>query len=166
MPGARISKHLALDSNILIDLAAEEDYAHTFREEFQQRGYSLWLPPTVAHELLRASETKSDPDAALARAALAQLLDWQIFPVGLSSLDVGIAEAFSRRLICSTLLPPEEFNDGLIVAETSLAAIPVLVSSDRHLLDIPEDRLLVCLNDADLPAVRIARPKGLIKALR
>jgi hypothetical protein len=40
MPAARISKHLALDSNILIDLAGEEDYAHTFREEFQQRGYS------------------------------------------------------------------------------------------------------------------------------
>ncbi len=163
-PGTR--KRLALDSNVLIDLAAEEDYAHTFREEFQQHGYSLWLPPTVAHELLYASKTKSDPDAALARSALAQLLDWQIFPVGLSSLDVGIAEAFSRNLICSELLPPDEFNDGLIVAETSLAAIPVLVSSDRHLLDIPEDMLLVRLNDADLPAVPIAHPKGLIKAIR
>jgi hypothetical protein len=41
-PGTR--KRLALDSNLLIDLAAEEDYAHTFREEFQERGYSLWLP--------------------------------------------------------------------------------------------------------------------------
>lgn len=80
-PGTR--KRLALDSNVLIDLAAEEDYAHTFREEFQQHGYSLWLPPTVAHELLYASKTKFDPDAALARSALAQLLDWQIFPVGL-----------------------------------------------------------------------------------
>ncbi|HXP59567.1 MAG TPA: hypothetical protein VN829_03695 [Dongiaceae bacterium] len=94
MPAPGIRKRLALDSNILIDLAGEEDYAHTFREEFQQRGYSLWLPPTVGHELLYASETKSEPDAALARAALAQLLDWQIFPVGVSSLDVGIAEAF------------------------------------------------------------------------
>ncbi|HXP59568.1 MAG TPA: hypothetical protein VN829_03700 [Dongiaceae bacterium] len=47
-----------------------------------------------------------------------------------------------------------------------MAAIPVLVSSDRHLLDIPEDGLLVCLNEADLPGVRIAHPKGLIKALR
>ena len=163
-PGTR--KRLALDSNILIDLAAEVDYAHTFREEFQHRGYSLWLPPTVAHELLYASETKCDPDAALARSALAQLLDWQIFPIGLSSLDVGIAEIFSRSLICSGLLPPEEFNDGLIVAETSLAAIPVLVSSDRHLLDIPEDKLLVRLNDADLPPVRIAHPKRLTKAIR
>jgi hypothetical protein len=68
------------DSNILIDFAAEEDYAHTFREEFQQRGYSLWLPPTVAHELLYASDTKSDPHAALARPALAQLLTRTLRP--------------------------------------------------------------------------------------
>ena len=54
-------KRFALDSNVLMDLAGEEDYAHTFREEFQQRG----LPPTVAHELLHASATKSDPDATL-----------------------------------------------------------------------------------------------------
>src|SRR5439155_19887911 len=149
-------KRFALDSNLLMDLAGEEDYAHTFREEFQQRGYSLWLPPTVAHELLHASETKSDPDAAVAGSALAQLLDWQIFPLGLSSLDVGIAEAFARNLIHSRLLPPEEYHDALILAESSLAAIPVLVSSDDHLLDIPEDRLLVCVNEADLSPVRVA----------
>src|SRR5438552_14527821 len=126
--GAR--KRLALDSNLLVDLAGEEDYAHTFREEFQHRGYSLWLPPTVAHELLHASETKSDPDATLAGSALAQLLDWHIFPLGLSSLDVGIAQVFARKLIHSRLLPPEEHNDALILAESSLGAVPVLVSSD------------------------------------
>src|SRR2546427_7797960 len=151
-------KRFALDSNLLIDLAAEEDYAHTFREEFQQRGYSLWLPPTVAHELLHASETKSDPDSTLARSALAQLLDWQIYPIALSSLDVGIAEVFARKVVNSSLLPPEEYNDGLILAESSLAAIAVLVSSDHHLLDMPEDRLLVCFNDSDLPPTRVAHP--------
>jgi len=162
--GAR--KRFALDSNLLIDLADEQDYAHTFREEFQHRGYSLWLPPTVAHELLHAADTKSDPDAELAVAALEQLLDWDIFPIALSSLDVGIAESFARNLIKSSLLPPEEYNDGLILAESSVAAIPVLVSSDHHLLDIPEDRLLVCFNEADLYPVRPAHPKGLLKALR
>ncbi len=70
------------------------------------------------------------------------------------------------RLIFARLLPPEEQNDGLILAESSLATIPVLVSSDHHLLDIPEDRLLVCFNDADLLPVRVAHPKGLLKAIR
>jgi hypothetical protein len=31
-------KRFALDSNLLMDLAGGEDYAHTFLEEFQQRG--------------------------------------------------------------------------------------------------------------------------------
>jgi predicted nucleic acid-binding protein len=166
MPGHRARKRFALDSNVLIDLASEEDYAHTFREVFQERGYSLWLPPTVAHELLHAAETKPDPDGPLARSALAQLLDWQVSPLGLSSLDHAIANLFARRLAESGLLPPEEYNDGLILAETSVAGIPVLVSSDHHLLDIPEDRLLVCFNEADLPPVRVAHPKGLLSAVR
>jgi hypothetical protein len=83
-----------------------------------------------------------------------------------SSLDVGIADAFSKKLLHWGLLPPEEYNDGLILAETSLAAIPVLVSSDHHLLDISEDRLLLVLNDADLLPVHVAHPKGLLKAVR
>ena len=99
MPAPGIKKRFALDSNVLIDLAGEEDYAHTFREEFQRRGYSLWLPPTVAGELLHAADTKSDPDAALAHSALARLLEWKVFPVGLSSLDVGIADVFSKKLL-------------------------------------------------------------------
>ena len=166
MPGPGTSKRFALDSNLLIDLAGEEDYAHTFREAFQERGYSLWLPPTVAHELLHAAETKPEPDGLLARSALAQILDWQIFPIGLSSVDHGIADVFAHRLASAGFLPAEEYNDGLILAETSLAEIPVLVTSDHHLLDIPEDQLLVCFNDADLPPARVAHPKGLLRAIR
>ncbi len=159
-------KRFALDTNILIDLAAEADYAHTFREEFQEKGYTLWLPPTVAHELLYASETKSDAEAELSRMALARSLNWQIFPIGLSSLDIGIAEAFARKLLHAGLLPPDEYNDGLILAESSLAEIPVLVSSDHHLLDILEERLLIEFNEADLPQVGVAHPKALLRAIR
>jgi predicted nucleic acid-binding protein len=165
MAGQGPRKRLALDSNVLIDLAGQDDYAHTFRELFQERGYSLWLPPTVMHELLYAADTKPDPDAALARSALAQLLDWQISPITLSSVDSAIADVFARHLAGSGLMPPEEYNDGLILAESSLAGIPVLVTSDHHLLNIPEDRLLVFLNDADLSPVRVAHPKGLLRAI-
>ena len=34
-------KQLALDSNLLLDLAGEKDFAHEFREEFQRRGYAI-----------------------------------------------------------------------------------------------------------------------------
>jgi hypothetical protein len=35
----------------LLDLAAEKDFAHEFKEEFSSRGYSLLVPPTVIAEL-------------------------------------------------------------------------------------------------------------------
>jgi len=40
-------KEFALDSSIVFDLAAERDFAHTFREGYQERGYSLRVPPTA-----------------------------------------------------------------------------------------------------------------------
>jgi hypothetical protein len=94
------------------------------------------------------------------------MLKWDLFPISLPSIGVGLAAMFARDLAHSGLLPPEEYNDGLIVAESALAEIPVLVSCDRHLLQIPEDRLLVLLSDADLPPVRVAHPKGLLRAVR
>ena len=44
-------KPLALDSNLPLDLAADLNAAHTFREVFLERGYRLYVPPTVVTEL-------------------------------------------------------------------------------------------------------------------
>ena len=44
-------KSLALDTNLLLDLAGERDFAHEFKEEFSSRGYALLVPPTVVAEL-------------------------------------------------------------------------------------------------------------------
>ena len=41
-PGQK--KQLALDTNVLFDLAAEKDFAHSFREVYQERGFSLEFP--------------------------------------------------------------------------------------------------------------------------
>ena len=79
---------------------------------------------------------------------------------------VLLPSQFRRRLSELKLIPDEEWDDGLILAETSLADIPMLVTSDRHLLDIDEDALLMAFNEADLPPVRPAHPKRLVKALR
>ncbi|MBM3878377.1 MAG: hypothetical protein FJ387_01445 [Verrucomicrobia bacterium] len=51
MAAASPKKQLALDANLLFDLAEERDFALEFREVFQDRGYRLFLPPTALHEL-------------------------------------------------------------------------------------------------------------------
>src|SRR6266568_3136349 len=133
-------KQLSLDANIVFDLAGRKDFAHDFRELFQSKGYGLVLPPTAVHEL------------------------HLIFADGDSEAE-RVCEQFVRRLLRQRLIPEGEFNDGLILAQTSLVEIPLLVTSDKHLLDIDEDALLLTFNEADLAPVHPVHPKRLLRVL-
>jgi len=105
-------------------------------------------------------------ERCLAESALVSLRKWGIRPFDLDSAAEALSEQFVRRLLRQRLVPEDEFNDGLILAETSLAEIPLLVTSDKHLLDINEDALLLAFNEADLPPVHAVHPKRLLRALR
>jgi len=80
-------------------------------------------------------------------------------------LGTVFTERFTLRLTHTGLLPEEEVNDGQILAEASLASVPVLVTSDHHLLDIDEAKLLTAFNDSDLTPVRPLHPRKLLKAV-
>ena len=160
-------KQLSLDTNFVFDLAGDKDFAHEFREIFQSKGYTLVLPPTAAHELhLIFTHGDSAAERELARTALTRLLQWGIRPFDLDSTAEAIGGQFVRGLIQQHLLPEDEFNDGLILAETSLAGIPMLVTSDKHLLNIDEDALLLAFNEADLSPAHPVHPKRLLRVLR
>ena len=160
-------KQLSLDTNFVFDLAEGKDFAHEFREIFQRKGYALVLPPTAVHELhLIFTRGDSAAERKLARTALTHLLQWGIRPFDLDSTAEAIGEQFVRGLLQQRLLPENEFNDALILAETSLAEIPLLVTSDKHLLDIDEDALRLAFNEADLLPVHPVHPKNLLRALR
>ena len=156
----------ALDTNLLLELAAEADFAHTFREVFLEKDYLLLAPPTVVQELTHAAINKSGEDRRDARRALLSLRGWSIQPFDIAPVAHGIAEQFARRLIERGLLPEQESNDGEILAEASLADIPVLVTCDHHLLDIDEARLLTAFNDSDLQLARPMHPRLLLRAMR
>jgi hypothetical protein len=156
---------LALDANLVLDLADGLDVAHDFLETFRQRGYGF---RTAAIELRWKALNDRDPSIrGLANQALAQLRPWDVQPLPeLSEIEYAIAEAFATRLRLSRLLPDEEFNDGLILAETSLAGIAGLVTSDHHLLDMDEMALRLSFQEADLAIAVPVHPRRLLKALR
>ncbi len=162
-PGQK--KRLALDTNLLFDLAGEKNFAHTFREVYQERGYSLMVPPTAIQELTFYALDKQCAESPQARKALGEIRAWNLSPFDLKSVGHGITEQFANRLLRLGLLPEGEFNDGLILAETALAGIPVLVTSDADLLDVDAIRLMVQFEAADLPLVQICHPKLLLKAM-
>ena len=78
----------------------------------------------------------------------------------------GITEQFAQLLFLKKMLPDDELNDGLILAETALAHIPVLVTSDRHLLDIEASELKVIFDERDLFPVTVFHPKRLLRAIQ
>jgi predicted nucleic acid-binding protein len=156
-------KTLALDANVLMDLAEEKDFAHEFREQFQHRGYNFFVPPTVLAELDLLSLSGRVPQSDLANLALERLGGWGCHPFALSSTGLVIAQRFSARLLEMHLIPEGEQNDGKILAQASLAEIPMLVTSDKHLLDIDDEALMIAFNEADLSPVH---PRRLVDALR
>jgi hypothetical protein len=81
------------------------------------------------------------------------------------SVDEAVAEQFAQKLIAKRLVPDDEFNDGLILAEASLAGIALLVTSDKHLLDIDETDLKLAFHDADLEPVSPVHPRRLLRAV-
>lgn len=134
-------KTLALDANLLLDLAEEKDFAHAFREEFSHRGYSFRVPPTALAELELLARSGRAPQCDFANVALEKLSAWKCQPFALTATELAIGHCFAGRLLDLRLIPETELNDGKILAQTSLAQIPVLATSDKHLLDVDENAL-------------------------
>jgi DNA-directed RNA polymerase specialized sigma54-like protein len=158
-------KRFALDANILFDLAEEKDYAHTLREVLQELGAFLEVPPTVIQELVFAAHSMAGRQGQTARVALQSMRSWNLIPIKLLPIEHGIAKAFAERLIRKGYLPENEENDGLLLAEAALAQIPVLITRDQHLLDIPNGVLAAELNAVDLFQMQTMHPRPLLRAL-
>jgi len=159
-------KRLALDTNLLLDLAKGLDFAHDFLGVFQSAKYSMLAGPTVFRELGFAAIYGQEPEKSWATMAIAAASQCSILAFDLTHLDQTIAERFAQKLLEIGLLPPEEHNDALILAETAVENIPLLVTSDKHLLDMDEDALALAFSTADLPAAHPVHPKALLKAMR
>ncbi|HEY3854068.1 MAG TPA: type II toxin-antitoxin system VapC family toxin [Verrucomicrobiae bacterium] len=157
-------KLLALDTNFLLDLARKEPFAEDFRDLFRCLGFQLLIPPTVVAEIAVASEDDSKEKRLLALGVLKNLIRWGIQPFSVNSTCEFIAERFSERLREKGMLPFEEVNDGIILAETSIGGISILVTRDKHLLNIDDTSLSIAFNDADLVPVNPAHPRRLLRS--
>jgi predicted nucleic acid-binding protein len=159
-------KKLSLDTNILFDLAEEEDFAHDFREAYQQKGYSLLICPTVVAELYFFLELGAADEERPARTAIAKLALWDILAAPLTASQLRAARNLAKKICNSGLLPPEEVNDANILTESAVAGIPLVVSSDNHLLNIEQDSLRAIFLDAGIVPTLTASPRRLLRAIR
>ena len=97
---ASSKKSLALDTNLLLDLAGEKDFAHEFKEEFSSRGYALLVPPTVIAELAFFASLKEAPQHEIANVALESVASSQALQLRSSSSSILSSPARARAGWC------------------------------------------------------------------
>ncbi len=156
---------LSLDTNILYHLAnlPTPPPPSSFLPLAKVAGFALLATPTVMAELAYNARH----GASLAGKALAMMEDWCIRELPeLSDLEDQKVEAFSRALRKLGYIPDSERNDGRIIAETAVAGIPVLVSADAHLADIPRNVLVFKLHEFGLPPVLIQGRAAMLRYWR
>ncbi len=91
------SKQLALDVNVLLDLADNEPTVVRFHRLAVEKKFPLVVTFTVLKELGVASQDDSDSARkALAHLALVKMVSWQITPIPKNGLFVDYAEDFPR----------------------------------------------------------------------
>ena len=84
-------------------------------------------------------------------------------PVNLMPVGHGIVERIADRPRSRRLMPAEEINDSLLVAESTLLESRLLISSDQHLRGIDFERLGIELQELDLAAPIIATPAEVVR---
>jgi len=98
-----------------------------------------------------------------ARKAIQLGKSWRIVPASLFAVGHGIAERIAERIRDQGLLPGEEVNDSLVVAESALLGCSMLLTSDEHLRGIDFERLTLELQAFDVTAPVIATPREIVR---
>lgn len=156
------NKKWALDTNVILDLGRKIEAALSLREIGAERGYGLYATPTVLQELFHLSTDGLPHVRVLACQTLAAIPSFGITPLILDSGSQAIAWEFSRFLRENRALPDDEVNDGVILAEASLANAALLVSSDSHLVSIDPDELRMYFEARDLIPIPVTTPRKIL----
>ncbi len=152
-------KRIALDANVLIDLAEENEIVLDCIQTIRQRilHHQLIAVSTVAEELMHQADQSEPRVRRAAIKALKSFAAWKIDTLR-SPVDRGITEQIALRLRRKGLIPDEEINDSLIVAECALAGVELLVTNDAHLKDLDHNQLKLVLEESDVSAIRVVSP--------
>jgi predicted nucleic acid-binding protein len=157
---------IALDANVLMDLAAPEELVADALELVRRRIAKprLVILPTVIQELSFISKWgETDKDIRLARTALQKLIVWGFEPVNFVPFEFGIIEQISLKLRRAGLLPEAEVNDSFILAEAALLGCGLFLSSDAHFTELDFQLLTLELKACDVSVPSIASPREILR---
>jgi predicted nucleic acid-binding protein len=162
------TKRLAADTNFPLDVAAQDDGAAAAMSVLKEcfPAAPLLVPPTALHELaLLADQTEEPETARLARLALRAMSvkDCLWRPVPVLPDHAETVEELAAAIHRQTGVPIEEHNDALILAEAAALGCSLLITGDRHLLDVEHRQLDWLLGLEGFRAPLIVSPRGLVR---
>lgn len=149
-----------------MDLARGEECVIDAIELIRRRlpGPAFLVLPTVIQELTfisRQGDTVREQGDA--RDALGSIRRWSFHPINFIPAGHAITDNVASKIRAAGLLPTQEVNDSLLVAEAALAGCTLILSSDRHIRDIDQSRLNQLLSGADVSAVVISSPRKILR---
>ena len=158
---------LAVDTNVLLDLADKvEEVLDAFDTLVERLPHSDCLvPPSVLDELAYLCDFgQTERVRRSAQEAMKQLRRERRFRSLLEPpFDPAQAERLASEFRHRGLLPQFEVHDSRILAEATLLACAILVTSDAHLRAIDHERLTLLLHPHELAPPVIATPREIVR---
>jgi hypothetical protein len=158
---------LAVDTTVLLDLAAEVDDVLDAVAIVAGRlpDTDKLVLPSVLEELAFLAESGLTEQACRsARKALQQLRAGRRFrPLLELPVPAGEVEALANEFRRHGLLPAKEAHDAMILAETAMMSCGLLLSSDEHLRGIDHQQLTWVLHGFELAPPIIATPREIAR---
>ena len=156
---------IAVDTNVPLDLAVDKEHVLDALEVIRRRlkPSRILVTPTMFHELVYlASESETGPERDHAARAVHGHSGWNLDLVNLIPVAHGLAERIADKLQQTNLLPAEEYNDGLVLAEVSLLGCAILLTGDAHLRGMEFQRAALELKAFDVEMPVIATPREIV----
>lgn len=165
---ARKSPLVAVDSNVLLDLADDNDAVWDCMDALKRRRLvpRFVILPTVLQELAHLADhggTKEKRQLAL--TALQSLIAWGFEPLDLKPVGHGIVERIGDEIRARGLVPDEERNDSFIIAEAALCECDILITSDAMLTGTDQQQLHALLASFHVKPVAILWPRQVVRVL-
>lgn len=158
---------LAVDTNVLLDLADEVDDVLDAASVIDDRlpDAAKLVTPSVLEELAYLADSGLTPKMRQSGGRAVRLLRkaTSFRPILELPFAPEKAEELAAEFRRRHLLPVEEIHDSLILAEAVLLDCDILLTSDEHLRAIDHQQLTWVLNQRDLTAPVIATPREIVR---
>jgi hypothetical protein len=147
----------------LLDLAEGAKFAAEFLAVVKEKYVPLHISPTAFIELEFLAKQGTVAQRRAATNSITSLHKWGVMVFDLSPVEHGYTKEFADRLIRKGYLSSEEYHDGLILGEVGCFGIPILVTSDDHLLGIPQSAVTAESKASDFSATVIVSPQRIVR---